>query len=134
MSNRRQKVEDQIKQELAQLIQLEVRDPRIGLISVTDVKVSRDLAHAEVYFTTLSQQEGSQQESQKEQDQEVEANVAALNNAAGFLRSLLAKIMNMRTTPKLHFRYDTSIARGQYISNLIDCAIAEDRKGGGSEE
>lgn len=113
-SNRLGRINDQIKQELALLIQNELRDPRLGMISVLDVNVSKDLAHADVFITVLGAEAGPA--------------VAALNNAAGFLRSLLAKNLNLRSTPRLKFIFDESVERGRKLSSLIDEAVAQDAK------
>ncbi len=117
-SNRKDKVADLLKKELALLIQAEIRDPRVGMVSVTGAKVSRDMAYAEVFVTILG----------KNKTEEIEQSLEALNSASGYLRSLLAKSANLRTTPKLTFTYDDSIVRGQYLSNLIDEALASDKK------
>lgn len=117
-SNRLDRINDQLKRELAQLIQNEVRDPRIGMVSITDVKVSRDLAHAEVYVTFLGKADAA----------ESEEALDTLNRAAGFLRTLLAKEIRLRTTPRLKFRYDESLVRGAYLSGLIEEAVARDRR------
>lgn len=122
--NRLHRVSDLLKRELALLIQNEVRDPRIGMASITDVTVSRDLAHAEVFVTFLGKADAA----------ESEEALATLNRAAGFLRSLLAKEINLRTTPRLVFRYDESLVRGAYLSGLIDEAIARDRRDRGDHE
>lgn len=112
------RIGDQLKQELAQLIQNELRDPRLGMVSVMDVKVAKDLAHANVFITVLGA--------------EVDPAVETLNKAAGLLRSLLAKNLNLRATPKLHFVYDKSIENGRYLSALIDKAVAQDARNGES--
>lgn len=117
-SNRVGKVADLLKKEIALLIQNEVRDPRVGMASVTGVKVSRDLAHANVYVTLLG----------KSGTDEVQDSIAALNKAAGFLRSMLAKEVSLRTTPKLKFIYDDSLVRGEYMTGLIDEALARDER------
>lgn len=111
-SNRSQRVADYLQQELARLIQQEVRDPRVGMVDVIAVDVTRDLGHARVYVTLMTT------------DQE-EA-IAALNKASGFLRSQLAKGNKMRTTPSLRFVYDESVKRGSYLSNLIDEVVSKD--------
>lgn len=116
--SRTQRVGDFIKRELSTLIQFEVRDPRVGMVSITDVAMSRDMSHAKVFCTVLG----------KETEQEAEENLEALNKAAGFLRSQLAKINTSRSTPKLRFYFDVSVVRGQQLSNLIDNAVAEDKK------
>jgi ribosome-binding factor A len=112
VSNRMGRIADLLRQELAVLIREEMRDPRIGMVSVTDVTVSKDLSTASVYVTILGA--------------EVPQAVDALNQAGGFLRSLLAKNINLRTTPKLRFIYDKSIEEGRHLSALIDVALAQD--------
>jgi len=118
VSKRVDKVADLLKKEIALLIQGEVCDPRVGMASVTGVKVSRDLAHASVYVTLLG----------KTSAEEIQEGIDALNKAAGFLRSLLAKTISLRTTPKLSFIYDDSLARGQFMTDLIDEALARDER------
>ena len=134
MSPRVQRVADQIQRELASLIQLEVSDPRVGMVSVTSVNVSRDLAHARVYVTVLNTMTGDDALNESTLSEpggldklEVEENIKALNNAAGYLRTLLAKRLSLRSVPRLQFHYDGSIRRGQQLSSLIDSALAADR-------
>jgi len=117
-SNRNVKIVDLLKKELALLIQSEIRDPRVGMVSVTGAKVSRDLSYAEVFVTILG----------KNSDEDIIESIKALNRASGFLRSLIAKNTNLRTTPKLSFTYDNSLNRGRFLSDLIDEAIASDNK------
>jgi ribosome-binding factor A len=142
ISPRVKRVADQLQRELAVLIQLEVNDPRVGMVSVTGVEVSRDLAYATVYVTVMGSVDGVTGESavpgssdasaeaasgERSLDElEVAESIKALNKASGYLRTLLAKQMSLRTIPRLTFRYDSSIARGQYLSSLIDHAIAAD--------
>lgn len=135
MSSRMQRVADQIQRELASLIQMEVSDPRVGMVSVTAVSVSRDLAHAKVYVTVLNsltddpELNSSTLSEPGELDKlEVQENIDALNKAAGYLRSLLAKRLSTRSVPKLRFYYDGSIERGQQLSSLIDSALAADQE------
>ncbi len=116
--SRTQRVGDFLKQELATLIQFEIRDPRVGMVSVTDVEVSRDLAHAKVYMTVLG----------KETEKDAAEAIDALNKAAGFLRTQLARNNNARTTPRLRFFFDSSVGRGQHLSNLIERAVDADKK------
>jgi ribosome-binding factor A len=132
-SPRIQRVADQIQRELAVLIQFEINDPRIGMVSVTGVTVSKDLSHANVFVSLLNsrvKEPGySALETQGELDKlEIEENLKALNKAAGYLRSLLAKRLKLRTVPKLHFNYDNSIVNGQHLSALIDEALAADQE------
>ena len=95
------------------LIQREIKDPRVGMVTVNEATVSRDLAFADVYFTVLPVEN-------------VNAVEEVLNQASGFLRTQLSRTMNTRTTPKLRFHYDQSIENGARISKAIDDALAED--------
>ena len=135
MSARAQRIADQIQREIATLIQLEVNDPRVGMVSVTGVDVSNDLAQAKILFTvlnTLPGDEGLVSDTLTDPgalDQlEIDENLKALRKASGFLRMLLAKRLRLRSTPKLQFTYDSSVQRGQRLSDLIDDALAADRK------
>jgi len=134
VSPRVQRVADQIQRELAALIQMEVNDPRVGMVSVTGVEVSRDIAHAKIFVTvlnTLTEDAEINKSTLSEPGDldklEIKENIDALNKAAGFLRSLLAKRLSTRSVPKLRFFYDGSIARGQQLSSLIDSALAADQ-------
>jgi ribosome-binding factor A len=109
-SGRAQKLGDVIQRELSDLIRLELRDPRVGMITITSVDVSPDLSHAKVFFTIL--------ESQK-----LAETLQGLKRSAGFLRSQLAKRIKLYTTPELRFVYDESVERGDHLSRLIDSVI-----------
>ena len=113
---RSDRVSDAIQRLLGQLIPREIRDPRVGMVNINDVTVTRDMAYAKVYLTFV----GSPDEAAS-----LEA-AAVLNKASGFLRTFLAKELSMRTVPKLQFIYDKTSIRGQEISTLIDKAIARD--------
>lgn len=115
--SRTQRVGDFLKQELATQIQFEVRDPRVGMVSITDVEVSRDMSHAKVFVTVMN----------KESAEDAQESIDALNKAAGFLRTQIARSNTARTTPRLRFYYDSSVGRGQYLSNLIDKAVSADQ-------
>lgn len=135
MSSRVQRVADQVQRELASLIQMEVNDPRVGMVSVTGVSVSKDLAHAKVHVTVLNSltddseiNDSTLSEPGDLDKLEIEQNINALNKAAGYLRSLLAKRLSTRSVPKLRFYYDGSIERGQQLSSLIDSALAADEE------
>jgi ribosome-binding factor A len=106
-SGRPQRLGDLIQREVSDLIRLEVRDPRVGMITITSVDVSPDMSHARLFFTLL------------EKDK-LEDTLQGLKRSAGFLRSQLAKRMKMYTTPELRFEYDESIERGDRLSRLID--------------
>jgi ribosome-binding factor A len=109
------KVADFIRDELARVIQHDMRDPRVGhFVSVTDVRVSRDLSYAEIYVSSL----------QANTDEEKQTLVVVLNKAAGFFRSNLAKKHKMRTTPKLRFHYDAIIEEGPRMDKLISTAMS----------
>jgi ribosome-binding factor A len=107
---RPQKLGDLIQRELSQLVQRELRDPRVGMITITGVDVSPDFSHAKVFFTTLAP--GHVDEAKQ-----------GLKRAAGFLRSQLAKRIKLYTTPELRFEYDESVERGDRLSRLIDSAV-----------
>ncbi len=113
---RTERLQDEIQRILARALQFETRDPRIGIVNVNDVVVTRDLSIAKVYVTFLG----------KETEEECEKAAAALNHAAGFFRSIVAKGLDIRITPRLQFYYDKTAVRGQELSNLIDTAVAED--------
>jgi ribosome-binding factor A len=109
-SGRPQKLGDQIQRELADLLARELRDPRVGMITITSVDVSPDISHAKVFFTML------------EKDN-LQDTLHGLRRAAGFLRSQLAKRIKLYTTPELRFEYDESVERGDHLSRLIDSVI-----------
>ncbi len=115
---RAQRIADYLKRELALLIQKELGDPRIGMVGVNAVEVSRDFSYAKVYVTFLGR-EGKEQAAEP---------LAALNRAAGFLRTQVASGAKMRVTPKLRFYFDSSIERGSHISSLITEAVEADKK------
>ncbi|MGI9287158.1 MAG: 30S ribosome-binding factor RbfA [Pseudomonadales bacterium] len=114
--NRSHRVADFVQKELAQLIQQSIRDPRIGMVDVTGVEVARDLSYAKVFVTFPG----------KQADVEIKPAMQALNHAAGFLRSQLARQSAMRTTPRLRFEFDSSIRRGSELTKLIDSVIERD--------
>ena len=109
-SGRPQKLADLIQRELSGLLQRELRDPRVGMITITAVDVSPDFSHAKVLYTTLD-------------PAHVEEAGKGLKRAAGFLRSQLAKRIKLYTTPELRFVYDESVERGDRLSRLIDSVL-----------
>ncbi|KAA0691336.1 30S ribosome-binding factor RbfA [Halopseudomonas laoshanensis] len=116
-NSRTHRVADQMQRELAILVQRDIRDPRVGMITVTAVEVSRDLAHAKVYITLMD----------KDSEEDIAQNLSILKGVAGFLRMQLGKVMKLRSVPQLHFHYDESVRRGVHLSSLIERAVAEDR-------
>jgi ribosome-binding factor A len=108
---RRARIADQIQRELAEIIRLELRDPRIGMVTLTGIEVSRDQSHAKVFFTVMGA------------DSAAETALEGLRRASGFLRSELAHRLSTRSVPELHFEHDVSIERGARLSRLIDEAV-----------
>lgn len=111
---RSRRIAEQIQRELSEIIRLELKDPRVGMITLTDVEVTPDIEHAKIFFTRLG--DVADQESVTH----------ALQHAAGFLRTELAHRMRLRAVPQLRFEYDESVERGVRLSNLIDQAVASD--------
>ena len=113
--SRTRRVGEQIKRLLAELIRDSVKDPRVGMVTLTDIEVSRDYAYAKVYFSVLGD-EATQATSLK-----------ALNNAAGFLQREVGREIKIRHIPRLQFLLDTSIEKGFYMDQLIAKAIESDQ-------
>lgn len=113
---RSRRIAEQVQRELSDIIRVELKDPRVGMITITDVEVTTDIAHARVYFTVLG--EGPR----------IDEATTGLNHAAGYLRSELSQRLKLRVVPQLHFEYDPSVERGIRLSQLIDAAVADDAK------
>lgn len=132
MTPRAQRVADQIQRILADIIQREIRDPRLGMVSVTGVDVSRDFSYATVYVTVMSSSTGRHnigtrlKDMPAEDQDDIKQNLQILNRAAGFLRGQLGRALTLRIVPNLKFKYDESIGEGQYLSSLIDDAVSSD--------
>ncbi len=145
---RPRRVAEQIQRELSGLIRLDLDDPRVGLVTITDVEVTGDLAHAKVFFTVLGAPSGPSpdtraalgagthspvrgtspaaapdpdQTSASTSDPRADT-LAGLQRAAGFLRAQLGHRLLLRSVPQLHFIYDESVERGVHLSQLIDRA------------
>lgn len=114
---RTRRIGEQLQRELAELIRDEVSDPRVGMVTVSAVEVTRDLAHAKVFVAVL----GGDAERGAE-------SVEGLTKAAGYLRKLLGQRLRLRTVPMLHFHYDESFDRGARLSQLIDEAVHRDER------
>ena len=110
---RTRRVADQIQRELADILRLELKDPRVGMITLTEVQLTPDYAHAKVFFTTLIDDPVS-----------VQNTVQGLRKASGFLRAQLGRRLHIHTLPELHFAHDNSPSRGAALSKLIDEANA----------
>lgn len=116
---RTRRVAEQLRRELSELIREELKDPRLGAVTITDVRVSRDLGHAKVFVGFLGSGEG------------LEEKLAVLNHAGGFLRRELGRRLKLRAVPLPHFAYDDALDRGPAMDRLIDEAVAADRRRGG---
>ena len=111
--SRSQRMAEQVRRELAELVRDEIKDPRVNWVSFNAVKVSRDLSNAVIYFTVLN-------------DDERKPVLEVLNNAAGFLRHQLSMRIRSRIVPSLKFIYDESIERGTSMESLIAQARSTD--------
>jgi ribosome-binding factor A len=111
--SRSHRVAEQMQRELADLLQFEVKDPRVGMVTITAVEVSGDMAHAKVFYSAAKASDSVQK---------------GLEKSSGFLRTQLAKRMLLRTIPQLHFVYDESIDVGIKMAQLIEAARASDSK------
>ncbi len=112
--SRSQRVVEQIRRELAELIRLEVKDPRVGFITLTDVEITPDYAHAKVFFTSMTG------------ETDVPEIMQGLRRASGFLRRELGRRIRIHTIPELHFHFDRSVEDGARLSKLIDDVVRED--------
>lgn len=117
------RVADQIQKDLSELIAFELKDPRVGMITLAEVQITPDYAHAKIYFTML-----------KDDPETVKNTLAGLQAASGYLRNMLGKRLHIHTLPALHFVHDTSVARGMAMSALIDQANATRSLDDGKEE
>jgi ribosome-binding factor A len=113
---RARRVEEQLKRLLSELVRREVKDPRVGLVTITSAEVSNDLTHATIYFTPFAG-EG-----------DASAALEALQHASGFLRHQVRNQMRLRVAPELVFRIDDSVERGARLSALIHDAVESDRR------
>lgn len=113
--SRTRRVGEQIQRELAVLIQQELKDPRLGMLTISAVEVSKDMSVAKVFVTVFNEA------------QDRAKTLEALQHAAGFLQHELGRNLSLRSIPKLRFVYDESIVRGAELSALIDRAVSEDR-------
>lgn len=112
---RSQRVASQLRRELADLIRFELKDPRLGWVTVDDVEVSRDLSVAKVYVSTL-------------EDTQLKASLETLKNAAPFLRRELGRRLRLRIIPELRFYQDTAIERGLRMTKLLDQIAKQELK------
>lgn len=118
---RTDRIADQIQKELAWLIQREIKDPRLGMVTIHDVRVSRDMGYADIYYTLLSTEELTPE------SDEVQESLKILKGAAGYLRTALAKAMKLRTIPYLRFHFDTLAGESRQLDALINKAVASNK-------
>ncbi|QVL46414.1 MAG: 30S ribosome-binding factor RbfA [Methylophilaceae bacterium] len=111
--SRSSRIAEQMRRELADLLQFEVKDPRVGMVTVTEVEVTGDMEHAKIFYSAAQGTPELQ---------------AGLVQSAGFLRSQIAKRMLLRKVPQLHFEYDASADYGMKMTKLIDEALADSPK------
>lgn len=115
--SRTQRVAQEMQKEIAIILQREVKDPRIGMATVSGVEVSRDLAYAKVFVTFLNDND----------EESIKAGLEGLTDASGFIRSLLGKAMRLRVIPELTFAYDNSLVEGMRMSNLVSNVVKNDK-------
>lgn len=116
--SRADRVAQELQKEIAIILQREVKDPRIGMVTVSDVEISRDLAYAKVFVTFLFDSDESA----------VERGLEGLNKASGYIRTLVGKSMRLRIVPELRFVYDQSLVEGMRMSNLVTNVIRKDQE------
>lgn len=113
------RIADQIQRELAQMIQREIKDPRLGMVTINAVKVSRDMGYADIYVSLLTTEELT------EESESVQASLGVLRKAAGFLRGQLGRAMKLRMVPHLRFHFDTLLGKSRRMDALINEAVGK---------
>jgi ribosome-binding factor A len=116
MTRRTDRVADAIQEEIARLLLREIKDPRVGMITLTGVRVSADLRHARVLFSVFGEAERREEA------------LAGLRSASGFVRTQLARRLNLRVVPEIVFEADTSLEEAQRVSRLL-----KEKSTGGSD-
>lgn len=123
--SRAQRVAQELQKEIAIILQREIKDPRLGgMVTVSGVDLSRDLAYAKVFVTFLNDNTPEQ----------VTEGVKVLNDAVGYIRTLVGKAMRLRIVPELTFVYDNSLVEGMRMSNLVTNVIRKDNERHNEEE
>lgn len=115
--SRSQRVAQQIQKEIAGILQRDVKDPRIGMVTVSSVEVSKDLAYASVFVTLLNFN-----------DEGIEESMTGLREASGYVRMLLGKALRLRIVPEIKFVYDNSLVEGLRLSGLVSQAVNQDKQ------
>jgi ribosome-binding factor A len=124
--SRSQRLAEQLRRELAEIVREEIKDPRLGFVSFTEVRLSRDLSHAIIYCSVFHA-DGSTPDKQQE-------SIEVLNHAVGFIRKEIARRVRARIVPTLKFVLDDSISRGEAMDELISKAISRDKKHGANDD
>jgi len=119
--SRSERMAEQLRRELAEIVRDEIDDPRLGFVSFTEVRMSRDLSHAVIYCSVLNSED------------QVES-IEVLNRAVGFIRKEIARRIRARIVPTLKFVIDDSVTRGVTMDELISEAIKSDKKHGGDDD
>lgn len=114
--SRPQRVGHELQKEIAIILQREIKDPRLGMVTVSGVELSRDLSYAKVFVTFLNDND----------PEVVTQGLKVLNDATGYIRSLIGKAMQLRIIPELKFVYDESLVEGMRMSNLVNKVIKND--------
>jgi len=121
--SRLERIAEQIQKDLSLIIQRELKDPRLGMVTINSVRVSKDLGYADVYLTVLNIHN-------VDDDSAISESLGILDEAAGFLRSELSHAIKLRVMPQLRFHYDYSIVQAQRMAGLIDKARTNDDSSG----
>ena len=126
--SRSQRMAEQLRRELAEIVRDEIKDPRLGFVSFTEVRMSRDLSHAVIYCSVLNAGQDTDELADGSQQGGAQASIDVLNRAVGFIRKAVAKRIQARIVPTLKFVIDDSVTRGAAMDDLISEAIRSDRK------
>lgn len=116
--SRADRVAHELQKEVAIILQQEVKDPRIGMVTVSDVEISSDLAYAKIFVTFLFDEDESV----------VERGLEGLNQASGYIRNLVGKAMRLRIVPELRFIYDESLVEGMRMASIVNEAVSKDKE------
>jgi ribosome-binding factor A len=116
--SRTQRVAQELQKEIAIILQREIKDPRLGMVTVSGVDLSRDLVYAKIFVTFLNDQD----------QQQIDKGIRILNDAVGFIRTLVGKAMRLRVVPQLTFVYDNSLVEGMRMSNLVTDVVRKDNQ------
>jgi len=114
MTRRTQRVADAIKEAIADLLLKDVRDPRVGMVTLTTVDVSPDLRHARVFFSVLGDEERRKEA------------IAGLRSACGFIRAEIAHRLRLRVVPELAFEFDSTFEEADRVSRLLKDVLPEE--------